>query len=148
MIAIASEVPKKKKVTQKDRIKAHLLSGKSITPVECFERGWGMRLAAIIHTLRSEGMNIETKYALDSLSSVGVGETKYDVEYFVWGRINGELASFYATPKGLYQFMIDQNFTKNQMIQVQNLYAHRGIEFEKGFTIERRLKLKEERANG
>ena len=97
-------------------------------------------------TKQGESMNIETKYALDSLSSVGVGETKYDVEYFVWGRINGELASFYATPKGLYQFMIDQNFTKNQMIQVQNLYGHRGIEFEKGFTIERRLKLKEERA--
>ena len=52
----------------------------------------------------------------------------------------------YLQEKGLYQFMIDQNFTKNQMIQVQNLYAHRGIEFEKGFTIERRLKPKKERA--
>ena len=99
-------------------------------------------------TKQGESMtiNIETKYALDSLSSVGVGETKYDVEYFVWGTIDGETKSFTTTPKGLYQFMIDQNFTKNQMIQVQNLYGHRGIEFEKGFTIERRLKLKEERA--
>ena len=91
-------------------------------------------------------INKETKYALDSLSSLGIGESKYDVEYFVWGTINGETASFYANPKGIYQFMIDQNFTKNQIIQVQNLYAHRGISFEKGFTIERRLKPKKERA--
>ena len=76
MIAIASEVPKKKKVTQKDRIKAHLLSGKNITPVECFERGWGMRLAAIIHTLRSEGMNIETK---SETSRFGHKYAKYEL---------------------------------------------------------------------
>ena len=60
MIAIASEVPKKKKLTQKDRIKAHLLSGKSITPIDALERYGSFRLAAIIHTLRKEGMNIET----------------------------------------------------------------------------------------
>ena len=78
MIAIASEVPKKK-VTQKDRIKAHLLSGKSITPIDALERYGSFRLAAIIHTLRSEGMNIETgsetsryghKYAKYKLVSV------------------------------------------------------------------------------
>ena len=76
MIAITNEVPKKKKATQKDRIKAHLLSGKSITPVECFERGWGMRLAAIIHTLRSEGMNIETK---SETSRFGHKYAKYEL---------------------------------------------------------------------
>jgi hypothetical protein len=79
MIAIASEVPKKK-ATQKDRIKAHLLSGKSITPVECFERGWGMRLAAIIHTLRSEGMNIETG---SETSRYGHKYAKYKVDWIL-----------------------------------------------------------------
>ena len=68
------------------------------------------------------------------------GEEKYNVEYFVWGKIDGDYASFYATPKGLEDFMVDQDFTKSQKKQVRDLWGMRGIEFEKGFTIERRLK--------
>ena len=36
--------------------------------------------------------------------------------------------------------MVDQDFTKSQKKQVRDLWGMRGIEFEKGFTIERRLK--------
>ena len=42
--------------------------------------------------------------------------------------------------------MQDQNFSKSQKKQVDELWGMRGIEFEKGFTIERRLKPKKERA--
>lgn len=75
MIAIASEVPKKK-ATQKDRIKAHLLSGKSITPIDALERYGSFRLAAIIHTLRNEGMSIETQ---SETSRFGHKYAKYKV---------------------------------------------------------------------
>ena len=49
-----------KRKTQKQKVKEYLLEGNTLTPVEAYERGWGMRLAAIINTLRSEGMNIGT----------------------------------------------------------------------------------------
>ena len=50
-----------KRKTQKQKVKEYLLQGNTLTPVEAYERGWGMRLAAIINNLRSEGMNIGTK---------------------------------------------------------------------------------------
>ena len=43
--------------------------------------------------------------------------------------------------------MNEQKLNKFQKKQVNELWAMRGIEFEKGFTIERKLKLTEERAN-
>ena len=81
----------------------------------------------------------ETKYA---------GEENYTVQYFVWGRINGDYKSLYLTPSELENFMNEQKLNKFQKKQVNELWAMRGIEFEKGFTIERKLKLTEERANG
>ena len=90
---------------------------------------------------------LETKYALDSLSSVGVGEENYTVQYFVWGKINGDHKSFYLTPSELQKFMNEQNLNKSQQKQVNELWGMRGIEFDKGFTIERKLKLIEEVAN-
>ena len=41
-----------KKVTQKNKVKEHLNSGQSITPIEALERYGCFRLAAIIHTLK------------------------------------------------------------------------------------------------
>lgn len=81
---------------------------------------------------------LETKYA---------GEENYTVQYFVWGRINGDHKSLYLTPSELENFMNEQKLNKFQKKQVNELWAMRGIEFEKGFTIERKLKLTEERAN-
>mgnify|MGYP003131815906 CR=1 FL=1 len=49
----------KKKVSQKDKVYSWLTSGKSLTPLEAMQNGMGMRLGAIIHTLRhEEGLNI------------------------------------------------------------------------------------------
>tara|TARA_R100000808_G_C2032457_1_gene75659 strand:- start:38 stop:511 length:474 start_codon:yes stop_codon:yes gene_type:complete len=49
-----------KRKTQRSKIKEHLESGLSITPIDALERYGCFRLAAIIHTLRHEdGMNIE-----------------------------------------------------------------------------------------
>ena len=76
------------------------------------------------------------------------GEENYTVQYFVWGKINEDYKSFYLTPSELQNFMNEQNLNKSQQKQVNELWGMRGIEFDKGFTIERRLKLKEERANG
>ena len=82
---------------------------------------------------------LETKYN---------GEDNYSVNYFVWGRINGDHKSFYLTPSELENFMNEQNLNKSQKLAVKRLWGMRGIEFKKGFTIERRLKPTEERANG
>ena len=75
------------------------------------------------------------------------GEENYTVQYFVWGKINEDHKSFYLTPSELQNFMNKQNLNKSQQKQVNELWGMRGIEFEKGFTIERKLKLKEEIAN-
>jgi hypothetical protein len=80
---------------------------------------------------------LETKYN---------GEDNYSVNYFVWGRINGDHKSFYLTPSELENFMIEQKLNKFQKKQVYELWGARGIEFDKGFAIERKLKLIEENA--
>ena len=77
----------------------------------------------MIHTLK-------TKYK---------GEDNYTISYFVWGEINGETKSVYYTPDQLANFMIEQNFNKSQIKQVNELWGMRGIEFDRGFTIERKL---------
>ena len=47
------------KVSQKQKVIEWLKSGKSLTPIEALQHGMGMRLGAIIHTLRhEEEMNI------------------------------------------------------------------------------------------
>jgi len=48
-----------KKETQKDRVIKWLKSGRSLSPKEAYFNDMGMRLGAIIHTLRhEEDMNI------------------------------------------------------------------------------------------
>ena len=42
-------------ITQKDKVIEWLRSGKSLTPLEALQNGMGMRLGAIVHTLRHEG---------------------------------------------------------------------------------------------
>ena len=50
------------RVTQKSKVRAHLQSGQSITPIDALERYGCFRLAAIIHTLKNDyGMNIKTE---------------------------------------------------------------------------------------
>ena len=50
-----------KKMTQKDKVLAHLQENKKINPMEGLNLYGTFRIAAIIHTLRDEGHNIETK---------------------------------------------------------------------------------------
>ena len=50
-----------KKMTQKDKVLAHLQENKKINPMEVLNLYGTFRIAAIIHTLRDEGHNIETK---------------------------------------------------------------------------------------
>jgi hypothetical protein len=47
-------------VTQNDAIKQHLLSGKSITPLDALQKYGCFRLAARIDDLRKTGLDIET----------------------------------------------------------------------------------------
>jgi len=83
---------------------------------------------------RKESMKhtLETKYK---------DEENYTIQYFVWGKINGDYKSFYLTPNELQNFMDEQKLNKSQQKQVNELWGMRGIEFEKGFSIERKLKL-------
>lgn len=66
-----------RQTSQKASVKGYLLTGNSITPVDALNWFGCFRLAAIIHTLRAEGMVIKTetvdkagkryaKYFLDS----------------------------------------------------------------------------------
>ena len=48
-------------MTQKDKVLAHLQENKKINPMEGLNLYGTFRIAAIIHTLRDEGHNIETK---------------------------------------------------------------------------------------
>lgn len=65
--------PNKTMKSQKDRIKAHLLSGKSISPLEALNLYGCFRLGARIWDLRHEGMEIEEvgdkQYAVYRLKS-------------------------------------------------------------------------------
>mgnify|MGYP003136950190 CR=1 FL=1 len=87
---------------------------------------------------KKKGDNMKKKliHKLDTLYS---GEEKFYVQYFVWGTINNSTQSFYLNPSQLAFFMDEQKLNKSQRKQVCELWGHRGISFDKGFTIERRL---------
>lgn len=52
----------KKKLTKLEKIKRHLLSGKSITPLQALKLYGSFRLSAVIHTLKNDhNITIETK---------------------------------------------------------------------------------------
>jgi hypothetical protein len=48
-------------MTQIDSIRAHLVKGKPITPLEALERYGCFRLAAVIFKIREEGFTVETE---------------------------------------------------------------------------------------
>jgi hypothetical protein len=60
-------------MTQKEMIREHLLHGLSITPAKALVEYGTMRLAAYIHELRQEGIEIET-LSRRSLSGRPYGE--------------------------------------------------------------------------
>jgi len=47
--------------TQKEQIKKHLLSRKSITPIQALNKFGCLRLAAVIYKLKNEGLKIVTE---------------------------------------------------------------------------------------
>lgn len=47
--------------TQKSVVRQHLLDGKSITPLEALNKFGIFRLAAVVHELRDEGLDIITE---------------------------------------------------------------------------------------
>ena len=52
--------PNKKRKSQQENIQNSLLRGETITPIEALKKFRTFRLAAIIHNLRKEGMDIST----------------------------------------------------------------------------------------
>lgn len=78
----------RKKITQDEQVKRHLLSGWSITPIHALNSYGIFRLAAVVHRLRTqEGMNIKTipttdrrtgktyaTYKLDAVINIDGGE--------------------------------------------------------------------------
>ena len=52
---------KSKKKSKQSRVLAHLVSGKSITPLQALELYGSFRLGALIFNLRAEGHNIKTE---------------------------------------------------------------------------------------
>ena len=55
-----------KKITKKQKVVQHLVSGQSITPMEALTEYGSFRLGAIIFELRAEGHNIDTEIAKGS----------------------------------------------------------------------------------
>ena len=47
--------------SQKAQVRHHLLQGKSITPLEALNKFGIFRLAAVVHELRNEGLDIITE---------------------------------------------------------------------------------------
>ena len=63
------------RVTQKSKIRAHLQSGQSITPIDALERYGCFRLAAIIHTLKNDyGIPIASGLYIIHVNAPGIGE--------------------------------------------------------------------------
>ena len=83
------------RITQKSKVRAHLQSGESITPMDALERYGCFRLAAIIHTLKNEyGMDIKTeliknkygtKYGKYTLANLSEDEDKVRLLLKIYG---------------------------------------------------------------
>lgn len=71
------------RITQKSKVRAHLQSGQSITPIDALERYGCFRLAAIIHTLKNDyGMDIKTELIKNKYGTkYGKYTLKKDNEY-------------------------------------------------------------------
>ena len=66
-----------KRKSQKQKVLEYLEDGNSITAVEAYERGWGMRLASIIKILRNEGYHIRTEMLTNKY---GTNYAKYKLQ--------------------------------------------------------------------
>lgn len=72
-----------KQLSQRQRVLGHLLSGRSLTPIESLQNFGCYRLSSVIHKLRNNGYNIKTtmvdgKYAKYKINDLG--DIKYDIE--------------------------------------------------------------------
>jgi len=54
-----------RKQSQKDKILTHFLTGASLTPLEALNNFGAFRLSAVVHKLKEEGWNIESKLIHD-----------------------------------------------------------------------------------
>ena len=52
--------PNQRQTTQQENIHNALLRGEKITPIDALHRWGSLRLAAIIHNLRKDGLDIST----------------------------------------------------------------------------------------
>lgn len=50
-----------KKLSQKDLVRRHLMSGKPLTPIQALEKYGCYRLAAVVNRLRKDGYQIITE---------------------------------------------------------------------------------------
>ena len=57
---------KSKKISNQSKVLAHLVRGKSITPIEALELYGSFRLGALIFNLRADGHKIDTEIAKGS----------------------------------------------------------------------------------
>lgn len=58
-----------KKKSQKENVLEYLRQGHTLTAIEAFERGWGMRLASVINILRKEGHIINTEHITNKFNT-------------------------------------------------------------------------------
>ena len=71
---------KSKKISKQSKVLAHLVSGKSITPIEALELYGSFRLGALIFNLRADGHKINTEIAKGSGHAIYSYVTKWEYE--------------------------------------------------------------------
>ena len=61
-------------MSKKEKVKKHLMDGKSITPLDALQQYGSFRLGAIIHELRKEGHDIKTSITKKGYARYYMGE--------------------------------------------------------------------------
>tara|TARA_R110000744_G_scaffold41284_4_gene93421 strand:+ start:4732 stop:4962 length:231 start_codon:yes stop_codon:yes gene_type:complete len=67
-------------MSQAKEIKHYLEGGNKITPLEALNKFGCMRLAAVVHTLKDEGVEIKTKMIKDGKKTFAQYEIKKDLD--------------------------------------------------------------------
>ena len=125
------------RVTQKSKVRAHLQSGQSITPIDALERYGCFRLAAIIHTLKNDyGMDIKTeliknkygtKYGKYTLAKLNEDEDKVRLLLKIYGY---ESVEFKNNIDNEYRYIRIAYWKPISYQDLEQIHTHSNLELE------------------
>jgi len=125
------------RVTQKSKVREHLQSGRSITPIDALERYGCFRLAAIIHTLKNDyGMDIKTeliknkygtKYGKYTLAKLNEDEDKVRLLLKIYGY---ESVEFKNNIDNEYRYIRIAYWKPISYQDLEQIHTHSNLELE------------------